>query len=244
MKTIVVDYEPRYFHSVAQELQSNCPQIELAGVATTYEGALNLMDESQPALIFMEIDMPGANAFDILRKTSLSNFETIFFSHSSEQALEAIKHQACGYVLKPLKVEEVVPAIEVAQCRINSRKEGISNMVSPQGILFPDNIIGIPTMEGFEFIKIEDIIRCEGFQRCTRIITIDRSDIISSYHVGVFRKRLSSRYFYSTHKSHLINLQHIRSYMKEGTIKMSDGTCVPVSKRRKSEFLNLLMNSR
>lgn len=244
MKTIVVDYEPRYFHSVAQALQNSCPQMEFTGLATTYESALNLMDQVQPALIFMEVDMPGTNAFDILRKTSLANFETIFFSHSSDQALEAIKHQACGYVLKPLKVEEVVPAFEVAQDRINSRKEGNSNTASPQGIFFPDNLIGIPTMEGFDFIKIDDIIRCEGFQRCTRIITKDRSDIISSYHIGVFSKRLSTHCFYLTHKSHLINLQHIRSYLKEGTIKMSDGNCVPVSKRRKSEFLNLLMNAR
>ncbi len=244
MKTIVVDHEPRYYHSVAQALQSHCPQMEFTGLATTYEGALNLMDKVHPALIFMEVDMPGVNAFEILRKTSWSNFETIFFSHSSDQALEAIKHQACGYVLKPLRIEEVIPAFEVARGRIKNKKKGDVHPVSPQSILFPENLIGIPTMEGFDFIRIDDIIRCEGFQRCTRIITKDRSDIISSYHIGVFSKRLSSGCFYLTHKSHLINLQHIRSYLKEGTIKMSDGTCVPVSKRRKSEFLNLLMKSR
>ena len=245
MKTIVIDYEPRYFQSVVGAIQSNCPQINFKGVATSCDEALKLIEQQQPSLIFMEVDMPEFNAFDILKSTTNSNFETIFFSHSSEKAIEAIKYQACGYVLKPLNVKDVLLAIEVAELRIQSKLENSDSVTSDDNeVLFPDNIIGIPTMEGFEFISIDEIIRCEGYQRCTRIITPDRSDIISSYHIGVFRKRLSSRSFYSTHKSHLINLRHIRSYHKEGTIRMSDGACVPVSKRRKGEFLNLLMQSR
>ncbi len=245
MKTIVIDYEPRYFQLVAKEIQSNCPRVNFTGVATSCSDALKLIEQTQPSLVLMEVDMPKSSAFEMLKNTSSFNFETIFFSHSSDRALEAIRHQACGYILKPLKIEEVIPAIEIAERRIQSKLEtNGSNITDNQGILFPDNIIGIPTMEGFEFLSVDEVIRCEGFQRCTRIITRDRSDIISSYHIGVFKKRLSPRFFYSTHKSHLINLLHIRTYMKEGTIKMSDGACVPVSKRRKSEFLNLLMQSR
>lgn len=239
MKTIVIDYEPRYFHSVADEIQNNCPQINFNGVATTCDKAQELIEKVQPSLVFMEVDMPKANAFEVLKNSSNSNFETIFFSHSSDRALEAIRYQACGYVLKPFKVEEVLPAIEIAERRIQLKLEKDKANFNQAAIL-PDNIIGIPTMEGFEFLTIDDIVRCEGFQRCTRIITNDRSDIISSYHIGVFRKRLSPQCFYATHKSHLINLNHIRTYMKEGTIKMSDGACIPVSKRRKSEFLKLL----
>jgi len=240
MKTIVIDNEPDYFQSVAAEIQTNCPQMDFTGVATSHEEALKLIDKVQPALIFMDIEMPETNPFDILKKRHCSHFETIFVSNSSDQTLEAFRHQACGYILKPLKVEDVVPVIKIAQNRIKE-KQSIETL---QDAVFPSNIIGIPTIEGFEFLTIEDIIRCEGFQRCTRIITKDRSDIISSYHIGVFRNRLLAHRFYSTHKSHLINLCHIRSYMKEGTIKMSDGTCVPVSKRRKSEFINLFMQTR
>ncbi len=102
----------------------------------------------------------------------------------------------------------------------------------------PLHIIGVPTLEGFEFLHIEDIIRCEGLQKCTRIITTEKTDMISSYNLGEFRKILEPHGFFSPHKSHLINLKYIRKYSREGTIIMNNGSWVPVSKRRKKEFLN------
>ena len=101
-----------------------------------------------------------------------------------------------------------------------------------------------PTLKGFDFISIHDIIRCEGLQKCTRIITQEKSDIISSYNIGEFVKRLEKHGFFQNHKSHLINLRHIKQYYKEGTIKMADNSFVPVSKRKKSQFLKLMFLSR
>jgi two-component system LytT family response regulator len=99
-------------------------------------------------------------------------------------------------------------------------------------------ILGIPTLEGFEFIHISEIIRCEGLQKCTRIITTEKSDMISSYNLGEFRRILEPHGFFSPHKSHLINLKYIRKYNREGSITMNNGTYVPVSKRRKKDFLD------
>ena len=86
------------------------------------------------------------------------------------------------------------------------------------------NPIGIPTMEGYEIIQPEDVIRCEGMQNCTRIITKERSDIISSYNLGKFIKLFGNEIFFSPHKSHLINFLHVKKYLKEGTIIMNDGS--------------------
>ena len=128
---------------------------------------------------------------------------------------------------------------------MNPEKKSINSEPSSIEVQqLPENIIGIPTIEGYDFISIQDIIRCEGYQRCTRIVTNQRSDIVSSYHIGFFKKRLENCGFYSTHKSHFINLHHIRKYLKEGSILMSDGTYVPLSKRRKTNFMKLLSSSR
>ena len=247
MKTIIIDFEPDCFYSIKEELLNNCPQLNITGYASCDKEAHRLINEIRPSLIFMEVNMPNLNAFQILNQAPNSDFEIIFVSHSSAYAIEAIKYQASGYLLKPLKIEELLNAVKVAERRINIKSEDISLQDKPfvkQFSSFPEDMIGIPTMEGLDFIQAKEIIRCEGYQRCTRIITTSQSDILSSYHIGFFRKRLEAHHFYLTHKSHLINLEHIRKYLKEGSIKMADGVFVPVSKRRKGEFLKLMTLSR
>jgi len=102
----------------------------------------------------------------------------------------------------------------------------------------PNNqIIGIPTFEGYEFSSAEDIIRCEGFQKCTKVFLKKKSTIISSYNIGEFEKLLKKFGFFSTHKSHLINLSCISKYNKDGTLTLCDNSTVPVSRRRKRIFL-------
>lgn len=105
-----------------------------------------------------------------------------------------------------------------------------------------DELIGIPTIEGFDFIIVKEIIRCEGLQKCTRIVTTSKTDIISSYNIGEFIKLLEPYHFFSPHKSHLINLAFLKKYKREGTIILLDNTCIPVSKRKKSEFLDLIIH--
>ena len=105
-----------------------------------------------------------------------------------------------------------------------------------------DTIVGIPTLDGFDFLFVREIIRCEGLQKCTRIVTTSKTDIVSSYNIGEFRKMLEPFYFFSPHKSHLINLGFILRYKREGTIILRDNTCIPVSKRKKSEFLDLVLH--
>lgn len=105
-----------------------------------------------------------------------------------------------------------------------------------------NELIGIPTLEGFDFIAVKEIIRCEGLQKCTRIVTTSKTDIISSYNIGEFRKLLEPFCFFSPHKSHLINLAFLKKYKREGTIMLRDNSCIPVSKRKKSEFLELVIH--
>ncbi len=103
-----------------------------------------------------------------------------------------------------------------------------------------NNLIGIPTVDGMEYIDVHKIIQCEGLQACTRVITTDRPNIISSYCIGKFLKLLQPFGFYSPHKSYIINLRHVKRYGKEGIITLTDKHHVPVSRRRKTEFLGLI----
>jgi len=100
--------------------------------------------------------------------------------------------------------------------------------------------IAIPSVSGLEYVKTSDIIRFEGYQKLSKIFLTNNRKIVSSYNIGEFRKLLNDYGFYSPHKSHFINIEHIKKYLKDGTIIMSDDSSVPISKRRKSEFINIM----
>jgi len=247
IKTILINTGSNILHGIKHNIHKHCPQINICGSATSYSEALELISEYNPSLAFIDADVESGNAFQDLQNTSFSNLETIFFSSSKSLAAEAFKYKASGFILKPIDAPELIMTVKNVEDRIEQKKknhQAALENASPLQKLPPGNLIGIPTFEGFDFIPVENIIRCEGMQKCTRIIIRDSKSLISSYNIGAFIKLLEPYQFFSTHKSHLINLIHIKKYYKEGSIKMTDDSSVPVSKRRKSLFLNRMLLSK
>ncbi|MFZ2899160.1 MAG: LytTR family DNA-binding domain-containing protein [Saprospiraceae bacterium] len=124
-----------------------------------------------------------------------------------------------------------------SQCPLSGLSHGsrvASHFICPQRSVV--NLIGIPTTNGMEFLKAKEIIRCEGMQRLTKVYTVD-GVIISSYNIGEFYRMLFPFGFFSPHKSHLINLQHLRSYRMDGVITLRDGSQAPLARRRREAFL-------
>ena len=116
----------------------------------------------------------------------------------------------------------------------NFNKQLLQNLSRP---LDPNNRIGIPTMEGVEFVRVKDIIRCEAMERCTQLFLVNEKRIVSSQNLGHFKKMLINYDFYQTHRSHLIHLMFIERYSKEGVITMNDESKVPLSRRNKDGLL-------
>ena len=249
ISAVLINHEPETLQFLEKNLNIYYPQLKICGCATSAAEASKLIDLLNPSLTIIEIEMPNLNGFQILKNCSFYNFELICISRYLENAIDAFKNQACGFLLKPIQVEELIIAVNNAKARIDAKMQSQSQAnhklfpsFSPYNP--PGALIGIPTIEGFDFIPVEEIIRCEGLQNCTRIVTQKKSDIVSSYNIGEFRKQLEKFGFFTSHKSHLINLIHIKKYYKEGTIYMSDKSYVPVAKRRKSQFLKLMLLSR
>ena len=244
INAIIVGHEAQTFHAIERSIGAIHPQVTLCGQAKSCQETLAMIEQSAPDLLFLETEMPKANCFQMLDRLSGFSFETILLAHSDKLAFDAVKYQVSGFVLKPIETTELADAIHIAEYRIKTKKKIQENELllhdlrdqPPLNDLFP-----IPTMDGYDFIPVQDIIRCEGFQRCTRIVTKNKSDILSSHHIGVFVKQLEKHRFFSTHKSHLINPSHIKKYYKEGTLQMADDSMVPVSKRRKSNFIKLMI---
>lgn len=200
-------------------------------MASSAEEGYQLILENQPDLLYLDMTMPQENGFELLKRLPNHTFELIFITGFDQ------------YVLKPIKNEEFIAATNNALRRINNKNQNyritqlLDNLNRPLNLA---NKLGIPTCEGLEFIAAEDIIRCEGVQKCTIMYSMDGRKLISSYNIGEYKKMLEPYGFFVVHKSHIINPKHLKKYHKEGTITMSDNSNVPVSNRKKSEFLNAL----
>lgn len=241
LNVLLIENEKSLVSSIEEMLIRFCPQVNIIGKLDSIKHFGNQTSDTFPELIFVDIEKNHNLGIDVVNYFNSVKFEVIFVTTAVNFALEAIKCQAAGFLLKPVKKDELIFAVNSAIHRIHKKKENSHNKLVIKNLKNHSSecdLMGIPTMEGLEFISTKDIIRCEGLQKYTRVITRDRSDIVSSYNLGEFRKLLEPLGFYSPHKSHLINLNFVRKYHKEGNIMLLNNTFVPVAKRKKKEFLD------
>jgi two-component system LytT family response regulator len=240
--SIIIDHERKVSSYLRNCLVNKFPEINIHGEVSSYEAAVKLIKVVNPALIFFDMHTLHSDRLPVLQEPARSHVATIYISNRAEDAVSAIRHSASGFLLKPLNVMDITQAVESAIRKLseNSLVAKRDPLISKDTSVSHANLVGIPTMEGIEFIYATDIIRCEGLQKCTRIITIRKNNMISSYSIGEFRKLLDANGFFSCHKSHLINLVHVRKLTREGFIYLIDNIPVPLARRKRLEFLGNL----
>lgn len=220
-----------------------CPNVSICETFWDIRFIGAYIEKYQPKLIFLETNILNLEILEIVGQISFKGIELIFVSSIKELAYEAIRLSASGFLLKPFNPIDLVSVIQNVCKKIQYEEDYIlhHHLIDKLNIrLSNEDLIGIPTMEGYDFIRVKEIIRCQGLQRCTQVITTQTNKIISSYNLGEFTKILEPLSFFSPHKSHLINLNYIKSYSKDGSILMCDGSQIPVSRRRRNEFLSTI----
>jgi len=241
IRSILIDDEPKLREVLKIKLNHNCPSVDVIGEASTVDDAYDKINLLKPNAIFLDIAMTGETGFDLIDRFSHIDFEIIFVTGFNTYAMEAMQASAVDYILKPIKTDHLISAIEKVTRKLEGKKtiekyQVLKHNLSPnQG---QQTKIAIPGTDAYDFVKIENIIRCEGWQKYTRIHLQDGTVLVSSYNIGVFKNMLEKHDFYSTHKSHLINKKHIQKYHKDGTLILSDGSSVPVARRKKELFLD------
>ena len=240
INALIIDYQSNTLGFLEQQLRKYCPQVAINARPSSKEQTCALIQDRKQRLLFVESPLLDSTSFSELCQQEETAEKMVFVSDQEKHAVTAFRRRACGYLMQPVIPEELIAVVEYAETRLREKNERLNHQKMLDQLLLQniaDHPIGIPTMEGFEFISVKEIIRCEGYQKCTRVITDKKTNIVSSYNIGEFRKLLESYGFFAPHKSHLINLKKVRRYNKEGTITMLDNSFVPVSRRRKQEFL-------
>ncbi len=243
-KTVIVDDEPKNLRILKKLLQDFCPQIQVAGEAGDVKSAFSVITDLKPELVILDIEMPYGNAFDLLDSLMPIDFEIIFITAFDSYSLKAFKYSALDYLLKPVDISELQAATDKAVQKISGKNINqqlsvlLSNFKNAQNSL---QKIAIPTMEGFVFINVEDIIRCESHGSYTIIFATGNEKITASRNIKEYEELLPTSIFCRIHNSHLVNLNRIKKYSKGrgGTVIMEDGTVIEVASRRRDEFLNM-----
>ena len=245
IKTILIDDESKSLQVLKSKLERFCPSIEIVGITQDPIKGMEMIKSLKPQLVFLDIDMPEMTGFDLLSKFEHPEFEVIFATAYNSYAIEAIKHCAIGYLVKPIDNDDLVVSVEHATDNIRRRSALEKNQQLILNLKEKDNKkrkVAIPIEGGLRFISINEIIHCEGVKGYTKICLISEEEILSSRSIGHYSKLLSNQYFYHVHKSHLINLAEIIQYLNEGIVLLSNHREIPVSRNRKNHFLDVLRN--
>ncbi len=246
IKAIIVDDELGARESLSKMIEKNCKQLEVIAKADSMLAAFEAITNKQPDLVFLDIEMPNGNAFDLLEKFKEINFNIIFTTAYDHYAIKAIKFSAIDYILKPIDPEERVEAVK----RVEKKQTNQPNVLDKQFKTLLSNVrpenklkkVGIPDGDGLIFINLADIIRCESDGNYTFFILTNGKKIIASRTLGEYEQMFTEDNFFRIHRSHLVNLQHVKKYIKGegGYVIMADDSQVEVSRRNKNEFLEKL----
>jgi two-component system LytT family response regulator len=200
----------------------------------------------QPDIIFLDIEMPGMSGFEMLRRLPALQSEVIFITAHDQYAINAIRFSALDYLLKPVKppmlIEAVGRAIEkIREKRFPAQYKSLLNNVDNANEEHLHNL-AVPTFEGLLFVKLSHVIRCESDDKYTRVFMLGKKMVLASRTLATFEDLLKLSGFIRIHKSHLINTRHLKRYIRGegGQVVMSDGTALPVARRKKNDLLQIV----
>jgi two-component system LytT family response regulator len=238
IRAVIVDDESSGRNSLKLLLDKNCPNVEVVSTSSSVEEAILLIASVKPDLVFLDIEMPERNGFDLLNHFTEVNFSVIFVTAYDKYAMQAIKLNALDYLLKPVRSEDLVLALKKVELgTLSESKLLISNFKKNYTKL---EKLAIPIREGFSFVDLSEIMRCQADVNYSIIFLKSGSKIISSKTLGEYEDILEDFGFIRIHKSHIINFNHVKTYSKGegGVITMADGVEIPVSRRKRDEFLS------
>ncbi|MGI8951005.1 MAG: LytR/AlgR family response regulator transcription factor [Chitinophagaceae bacterium] len=245
LKAIVVDDEARSRQSLIQKIISNCEELEIIAECESAEQGIKAIEEKHPDIVFLDVEMPRMNGFTMLQKLSNRNFELIFTTAYNHYAIRAIKFSALDYLVKPVEVEELKQAIEMVKQKRklvagNERLETLlHNLMLEKN---QSNRIAIPSLEGLQFVELNDIIYLEAENNYTIVYIKPLQKITVSKTLKDFEELLPHSTFIRIHHSWIINKNHVQKYLKGegGQVIMINGKTLDVARRKKEEFMKAI----
>jgi len=246
MRAILIDDEPIGIRTVKKLLELNCPEVEVVATCTDAETGKQKIQELHPDVVFLDIQMPEKSGLDMLAEIPEKKFEVIFVTAYNEYILQALQFSAVDYLMKPVDEDRLVEAVQRVKKRL--QKESISDTTETlvhnitKAVSPLEMRLCLPTLKGFTILKLDEIIYCEAQRSYTVFYLSAGKNIMVSKPLFDYDRLLAGTSFFRIHKSFLINLVHVKEYLRGdgGTVVMSNNMELEVSRRKKEQFLNTI----
>lgn len=247
LRAIVIDDNPEIRKKNCTLIKANCPNIVIIGEADSVESGVNIIKELSPDIIFLDIEMSDGTGFDLLQKLSPISFKVIFITAFEDFAIKAFRFSAIDYLLKPLNAYELVDAVKKAEeslsketfdIKLNNLFANLERSKNTQNLI-------LKTADRIYSVNIQDIVNCESDKNYTTFYFINAPKLVVSTSLKEYDNLLTPYNFFRTHQSHLINMAYFDHYIKTdggNTVMMKNKRTIPISVRKKEEFLTLLEN--
>ncbi|WP_282122924.1 LytR/AlgR family response regulator transcription factor [Algibacter mikhailovii] len=239
LTAIIVEDEETSREILKNYLNKYCPNVTVLGEADNIEDALVLIRNKTLDLVFLDVEMPYGNAFDLLEKVGDVNFETIFVTAYNHYAIDALNAHASYYLMKPISIDELIKAVDFVT-ELKLKEDRLENQVVIPKTNKITGKITIPQLDGFEVLDTSDILYCKADDNYTEIYLINDKRKVVSKTLKYFEDVLKDTSFVRVHKSYLVNIDKVVKYVKGkgGSVMLINGKQISVSASRKSNLLS------
>lgn len=242
LKAIIVEDEEASRETLANYIHKYCHDVDLLAKTESVKQGLAAIASHQPDIVFLDVEMPYANGFDLLDQVDDVNFATVFVTAFSNYAVKALNMSASYYILKPVDIDELVAAVEKIKEERKLNKHAFFSKILAENLRTAnqkEHKIVLPMLSGFEVLRVKDVIRIQANDNFSDFYLTDGSKRVICRTLKHYEELLSELGFVRTHKSHLINLEYVKQYVKGkgGYVVMEDRSEVEVSPSRKNVFL-------
>lgn len=238
LNAIIVEDEANSREILTNYLAKYCKNVNLLGEAATIKDGVKLIEESQPDLVFLDVEMPFGNAFDLLDKLPNRTFETVFVTAYNQYAMDALNNHAAYYLMKPINIDELIKAVEYVS-HTKERENALEGQILKPKLNKVDGKITLPQQDGFQVLNVSDILYCKADDNYTEIY-LENKKILVSKTLKYFEEALSEFSFARIHKSYLVNVNEVVKYKKGkgGSVVISSGKELMVSASKKKDLLS------
>jgi two-component system LytT family response regulator len=242
LKAVIVDDELSGIEVLEYALKRHCPEIEIVHTFSSSTEALEKIPSLMPDVLFVDVEMPQLNGFELVEKLASLNIQIIFITAYNEFALKAFRVSALDYLLKPVDIDELKAAVAKLKSLAKPDNQAMDALLEYIKSQKQINKISLSTEKGIHFIDATEVLYCLSSGPYSVFYLKSGQELVCSKSIGEYEKLLGDKGFYRIHNSSLINVEHLKRFVRTdgGYVEMSDGKTLTVSRRKKDEFLSYL----
>jgi two-component system LytT family response regulator len=242
IRALLIDDESHATETLNWLLNEYCPNVNVEAVCHSGEEGIQVIKNIKPDLVFLDIEMPNMNGFEMLEKVNNLSFQVVFTTAYDQYAIKAFKVSAIDYLLKPIDKSELIKAVK--KVANNYPATGTADLETLFNRLYAFKRLAVPTIEGVKLVNFEDISSCDSDGSYTVLNLIDGNTIVVSKTLKTIEKMLPIPPFVRIHNSHIVNLNEVDRYVKGsgGYVVLKNNKHIDVSRSRKNDLLKFLQN--